>query len=793
MNNEGFNRIIRTVILSLCTCFLISFPAYPETEKPLIFPIPQEMQLTSESFRVDDSVSVIVPSEANENDMFLARFLVRELSDKYSIAVKIEKSSVIPSGKRVIIMGSSRNRLIKEFCKTEDISLDSKRPGAEGYYLHVGGDRIIVAGFDDAGAFYGLQSLRQLLNAGNGKTVKGMKVTDWPAFPFRGIRLYVPGPDNFVFFRRFMRDFMALYKYNKVIIEFNCMRLDRHPEANAGWIEFAKYMQYTRSNSTRGIRGETKNSSHYDAGDGLIIEKSDVKEMVDFARENFLEVIPEIPSLTHGYYLLTKHPELAEYPGDIWPDTYCPSNPGSYKLMFDVYDEYIEVIKPKMIHIGHDEWWGAPLGVCPLCRGKDFSELFAGDINRIYDYMKGKGIKVAMWGDYLLESVRQKGPQNRTTPSGIKYQTPGGLRPEVVRQSIPKDILVLNWFWSREDKEKELQDFGFKQIYGNFTPNISNWKERTKKFDLQGGAPSSWAATNEFNFGKDLIVDFIGCANYLWSTHIIDQKDLPGIVAGRMPSVRSYLSLGRIPSEDGDKVDPVDISQNFNLAVKPGVFNLDFSSLKTGNIENGEKVFMLAPGKTSSRLVAAGTIGKGENTLPSEVKSIQVNEDVSSLIFLHACALPSDNQKAYFNIPDFFDTADLLGWYEIVYEDGFTINVPVQYGVNILEWNAGDESRLDKREGDTGSAQNVCAYLADPVVCSSGGTRVTFYSFEWLNPRFGKKIKEVSLHGTVNNMATLTDYGKPSYAPLKSNAIILAALSKVKKREVMRSSGVQKN
>ena len=68
-----------------------------------------------------------------------------------------------------------------------------------------------------------------------------------------------------------------------------------------------------------------------------------------------VKVKSEIPSLTHGYYLLTRHPELAEYPGDKWPDTYCPSNPKSYELMFDVYDEYIEVIKPKMFHIGHDK------------------------------------------------------------------------------------------------------------------------------------------------------------------------------------------------------------------------------------------------------------------------------------------------------------------------------------------------------------------------------------------------------------------------------------------------------
>ena len=68
----------------------------------------------------------------------------------------------------------------------------------------------------------------------------------------------MPGPENMAFFKRFLRDFMALYKFNKVIIEFNCMRLDKHPEINTGWIEFARYMKYSRSTRTKGIHGEQK-------------------------------------------------------------------------------------------------------------------------------------------------------------------------------------------------------------------------------------------------------------------------------------------------------------------------------------------------------------------------------------------------------------------------------------------------------------------------------------------------------------------------------------------------------
>lgn len=778
------------LVTIICLVFFSCLQSAIANEKNLIFPIPQQIQTTGFIFVPDENMSVIVPQNMSRNDIFLAHFLVRELSDKYGISVKIEPKSDIPKNRKIVLIGRYDNPLIQEYCKENKLEITDKIPGPEGYILQVSQDQIIIAGSDDQGAFYGLQSLRQLLDEGNGKAIQGVRVKDWPNYPFRAIRLYVPGPENLAFFRRFMRDFMALYKYNKVIIEFNCMRLDKHPEANAGWIEFSKYMQYTRSNSTEGLRGEEKNSSHFDSGDGNIIEKSDVTDIVDFARENFLEVIPEIPSLTHGYYLLTRHPELAEYPGDKWPDTYCPSNPKSYELMFDVYDEYIDVIKPKMINIGHDEWWGAPLGVCPFCKGKDPSELFAQDVNKIYNYLSGKGIKVAMWGDYLLESVRSKGTQQRTSSTGVKYETPGAVRPSVVEDLIPKDILILNWFWDEDqnqEKEMELQKFGFKQIYGNFLPNIENFDDRVKKIDLAGGAPSSWASTNEFNFGKDVILNFLGCANIVWSGHTIDEGDLLAIVSGLMPSVRSALSGKKNPGNEGDVLEPVNISSKFNLSKESKVFNFNLSSFKNGEVKSQGRTFNLgtAVKERANCAIAVGSAGKKKNPLPSVIKGIPVNEDVSSLIFLQACALPSKNHKAYFNIPDFFDSADLLGWYEIVYDDGFKVIVPIQYGVNILEWNPGGENSLEEGEW-IGSSQNVYCYEADPVSCTSDikSDPITFFAFEWVNPRFGKIIKEVNLHGTTNYQSLRPVHKKPVTEQMKNNAILLAAITKVKKREV---------
>ena len=96
----------------------------------------------------------------------------------------------------------------------------------------------------------------------------------------------------------------------------------------------------------------------------------------------------------------------------------------------------------------------------------------------------------------------------------------------------------------------------------------------------------------------------------------------------------------------------------------------------------------------------------------------------------------------------------------------------------------GGEKSLDKREGDTGSPQSAYCYEADPVACSTDmkNNPVTFFAFEWVNNRFGKMIKEVNLYGSVNYQAQQQDYGKVVSAPMASNAVLLAGISKVVKR-----------
>jgi hypothetical protein len=431
-------------------------------------------------------------------------------------------------------------------------------------------------------------------------------------------------------------------------------------------------------------------------------------------------------------------------------------------------------MKPNTVHVGHDEW-RMPTDVCPLCKDKDRADLFVEDVQKVHAHLQAKGVKMAMWGDHLFESVSGEGPQAQTSHSGYAYKIPGGITPSQMEDRIPKDILIFNWFW-RENKGrklgvhengKDVAELGFKQVYGNFEPTIKNYSQRSEDSGLLGGAPSSWAGTTEFNIGKDQVVDFLGCANLLWSTDWPEQDRLRRVVQDRMPEVRRNLSGKSLPSQDGDEIVPVNIHQAFNASSREDILGADLKNLKSGEVRSKYLAFTLGDETTQDTKVAAvvGTRGQKGNKLATGADGIRIDKDVSSLIFLHACARKAKNEMSYWYIYNFDDSADMLGWYEIAYEDGFVETVPIRYGFNILEWNASNDRR-----------GNSYCYAADSVSCSSDPSHpLNFFAYEWVNPRPGRIIKEVRLRGSHN-------FRGLENRVIQDNAVALIALSAVDKR-----------
>ena len=419
-----------------------------------------------------------------------------------------------------------------------------------------------------------------------------------------------------------------------------------------------------------------------------------------------------------------------------------------------------------------------PWGICPRCKGKDPTVLFAQDVNKIYSYLRRRNVEVAMWGDHFIERVRDKGLRHGHSPAGYNYQMPGALSPQQVRELIPKDILIFNWFWSEREKgrinEGQLDDFGFRQIYGNMEPNIQEYPERIKRSTIVGGAPSAWEATNEFNFGKDLMYSFLGCANLLWSTGLLRSAQLSSIVQASVPGLRRSLSGETAPSEVGDPVIPIDISGSFNTPLQQSDFSVDLRGMQTGRVTMGNRMFDLAPPIATSDkgIVLVGTEGITPNPLPREVRGIRIGKDVTSLIFLHACARPATNKEAYRLIWDMRDSADLLGWYEVVYEDGLPELVPIRYGANILEWNW----RRNSRRG-------AYCYGADEVACGQSGEEpISFFALEWTSPRLGQVIREVNLRASKGFRGAVPGFENAFGKVIPNNAVMLKAISIVKRR-----------
>ena len=699
---------------------------------PAIFPPPREMDTRGEAMAVSEAVPILLAEHASAADAFLARSLTEELSARHGVAVRARRVRALPAKGPFILMGSLANPLVAAYAKSRGLSTSA----AEGYALEVRDGAAVVAGTDEAGAFYGLQSLRQLTGGRGAETrISAARVRDWPLKPYRGLKLYLPGRENIGYFKRFVRDFLALYKYNRVIVELNAaMHFERHPELNAGWLEFGKDMNYTRRERAPGPGGQFQDSANADAADFGVLEKEEVADLVRYARQHHVEVVPEIPSLTHSFYLLTRHRELAEVQDAEWPDTYCPSEPKVYELLFDVMDEYIEVMKPRAVHIGHDEW-RMPVGLCRRCAGKDPTDLFVQDVNKIYAYLKRKGVGMEMYGDHLIEPLRGKKTQAVSSRRGTPYRTPGAISPEQARTMIPKDILMYNWFWDTrqgeglshglgEANEVALQEWGFQQVFNNMRPDIQDFDRRAARKGIIGGVPSSWAATNEFNFGKDLMWEFLGCINLLWSTDRPDGARLAATVQGLLPGIRRNLSAVPFPSDDCPAA-PVELGSALDGPL---------AGLRGGEVRAGGVPLRVVEGRVARPGAPA----------------VQIGADVSSLIFLHACEKKGRNAMAYSGTWNFADTAELLGWYEVVYQDGFVTNVPVRYGVNILETGWAKAK-----------AATQVAYEAELV----DGGEPALFAYEWINPRFGKAVKEVRLHGAKAD-----------------NAVVLAAVSAVAKR-----------
>jgi len=537
------------------------------------------------------------------------------------------------------------------------------------------------------------------------------------------------------FARRYLRDFLLRQKFNGIALEVGGgMRLDSHPEISVGWRRtVAEWYAHgeTMDKLGEGIPLGTANrfaaSLHVGVGGGGYVEKDDVRRLADWAEDYGLEIVPEIQSLTHSYYIASVHREVAEDPDMTWPDSYCPSNPASYRILFDVMDEYLDLLKPRRVHIGHDEWRAGAF--CPRCRGKDTGELYAKDVLEISRHLADRGVETWMWGDHFVDGHNRFG--KRWSEGGVvRYERPDTRSARDRLVAADARLHVLNW--SGEEGDATFQKLGWPFLVGNFAgTEIADWPARVKRYGALGGEVSSWGAFEEFVLGKLQVPEALYSINLLWSTTSVPRPTALSAVAALLPDVRRLVSSRPVPSATADpmRLEVMDIASSFNSA--PRGDGWDLSGLTPGRGYRWGLPYAIGdPARGPSAVVVTRRSGDQASRA-----LLPIAGRWASLLFLHAATgsgRPSIHAGDQTHFPH--ESAELLGYYEVRFADDLVAVHEIRYDENVARWDAG---------------WSRAYYLARPVVSGklpSGGDAVLWAS-EWVNPRPDVPIVSVTLVG----------------------------------------------
>lgn len=353
----------------------------------------------------------------------------------------------------------------------------------EGYKLSLNENGGYISACDRSGFVYGIEAFLQLCNDG---VVPNAYVQDAPYLARRGIHVGVPSMRQMPFFKSFIENVVAPLHYNQVIIEVGAgMEYKSHPEINKMW-------ETIKENVDKGV---WPLAPHLYIAEGSYLKQTEMRELVQFIKSFGIDVIPELNSLSHVQYMTAAHPDVAEVKNEIdtktvdlragdpaydnfYPHCYCPSNPKSYEILFDLVDEIIDVFEPTIMHMGHDEVYD--YGKCDKCRGRNV-EVFVEDIKKIHAHLKQKGVRMALWGDMMNDVNR--------------YCIPESI------DLIPKDILLLDFIWYfalDKNTEVRLADHGFEVEIGNlYSSHFPRYKERMAYPGVTGGQVSTWVSNDE--------------------------------------------------------------------------------------------------------------------------------------------------------------------------------------------------------------------------------------------------------------------------------------------------------
>lgn len=406
---------MKKITLFLLICLSGSVFAQSGTREIALIPQPVSLEKQSGSYELPAQLTIY--SSADPELKRLAKGLADRLIAVTGLSVTTSEASAAQSNG--IQLSLNKNKSIPK----------------EGYQLDVNSSRVLLEASEPAGIFYGIQTLMQLLpkeiesktRVANAKwDIPAVKIGDHPRFGWRGLMLDV---SRHFFTKEQVKSFiddMVKYKFNL---------LHWHLTDDQGWrIEIKSLPKLTEVGAWRVERTGTFGTlSKPEPGEkatyGGFYTHEDIKEIVKYAADRFVDILPEIDVPGHSLAAIASYPELSCTPGDyyvspgdrfmVWPgggghfyglidNTLCPANEKVYEFMDKVFTEVAQLFPFEYIHMGGDEtarnFWEKSEQVKALMKReklKNLDEVQSYFVKRMGKIIQSKGKKMIGWDEIM--------------------------------------------------------------------------------------------------------------------------------------------------------------------------------------------------------------------------------------------------------------------------------------------------------------------------------------------------------------------------------------------------------
>ena len=396
------NKLSHLVLAGLLALAITSCARQDIEASYQVVPLPQEVSLNAETpFRLNRNTLIAYP-EGNDLLKRNAEFLAEYIGQATGFVLPTQGlAEGKEPAKHSIVLGLSADIANKE-----------------GYVLDVQADNVFLNGQTPNGVFYGIQTLRKAIPAQTTATdilLPAGVINDEPRFPYRGLHLDV---SRHFFPLEFIKEYIDLLALH------NMNTFHWHLTDDQGWrIEIKRYPKLTEIGAMRNRTVIGKNSGKYDNTPyGGFYTQEEAREIVEYARERYIDVIPEVDLPGHMLAALAAYPELGCTGGPyevcpewgIFEDVLCIGNDKTFEFLEGVMEEIIDIFPSRYIHIGGDECPRTRWQSCPKCQARIKAEGLKADKNhtaedrlqsycmtRIEKFLNAHGRQIIGWDEIL--------------------------------------------------------------------------------------------------------------------------------------------------------------------------------------------------------------------------------------------------------------------------------------------------------------------------------------------------------------------------------------------------------